>query len=131
MFDKKPTGFGKCVTHSGNEYVGSWLDGMPHGLVTLSFTDGQKWVGEMRENKYFGKRTTYYANGKILNALDEGGRYKTMKEITNNKEYAFYNAGSHGPEPSKALANNWKDLVKKDKTDLDEMFVDYATWRAE
>ena len=128
MFDGQPTGFGRCTLGSGNTYIGYWLNGMPYGLVTLTFTEGQQWVGEMRANKYFGKRTTYYANGKIINALDETTRYKSIKEITNNKELVFYSPGSLGPEPHKALAENWKDFVKKEKKDYDDLFVKYETW---
>ena len=96
----EPTGNGTSIGSSGATYMGAWLNGLPHGLVTLSFVDGQVWAGEMKANRIFGKRTNYYPkgwvdgndhfpNGKVLNSLDKKDRYKYMKEIHSNEE-AFY-----------------------------------------
>ena len=68
----------------------------------------------MKANRFLGKRTTYYPNRKMLNALDENNRYKSMREIT-SKEDALYKDSAYGPEPHKAIVDNWKEFVTKPK----------------
>ena len=112
-------------------FTGSWFNQLPHGLVTIDFPDSQKWMCEMKANQQFGKRTVYYPKGyqdaedervffkfpegKIINMLDKNNRYKKMKDLGTNKEEAFYKQGVTGPEPHKAMVENWKEYATEKK----------------
>ena len=43
--------FGTHITPEGNKYVGEFRDNKYHGQFTVTYTDGEKYVGEFRDNK--------------------------------------------------------------------------------
>ena len=56
-------------------YVGSYVNGLPFGQGTMSYSDGRKLVGEFRH--YAWNTILYDKNGKILGKFVEG---KYLKE---------------------------------------------------
>ena len=52
--------------------------------------------------------------------VDKNNRYKMMKDLGTNKEEAFYKIGATGPEPHKAMQDNWKEYAKEKKLPGDE-----------
>ena len=39
-YEGEPTGMGTSTGSSNSTYTGAWIEGLPHGLVTLTFADG-------------------------------------------------------------------------------------------
>ena len=56
---------------NGNKYVGEWKDDEQNGQGTLTYTNGDKYVGEFKDNKYDGQGIIYSANGNVK----ESGNY--------------------------------------------------------
>jgi len=59
---------------NGTKYEGKWKDGKFHGQGTFTFSDGNKGVGEFRDNKPW-NITTYKIHVNII------GKYVNGKEI--------------------------------------------------
>ena len=53
------------IWENGSRYVGEWKDGKKHGQGTITFSDGNKGVGEFRGNKPW-YITTYDKDGNII-----------------------------------------------------------------
>ena len=47
----------------GDKYVGDWKDNKQHGQGTFTFADGDKYVGEFRDDKFHGQGTYTFADG--------------------------------------------------------------------
>ena len=58
--------FGTYTFTSGNKYVGEWKDNNRHGQGTFTWTDGEKYVGEFKDNTRHGQGTYTFANGERL-----------------------------------------------------------------
>ena len=56
--------FGTLTYPNGNEYVGEFKDDERNGQGTYTFADGSKYVGEFKDGKYHGQGTFTYASGK-------------------------------------------------------------------
>ena len=56
-------GFGTSVYTDGRKYVGEYRDNKWHGQGTLTYTDGGKYVGELKDDKWHGKGTLTLADG--------------------------------------------------------------------
>ena len=54
---------GTYTTPNGQKYVGEYKDDKAHGQGTLTFPSGQKYVGEHRDDKKHGQGTYTYAGG--------------------------------------------------------------------
>ena len=53
-------GWGRMVYSEGDskqrkEYVGEWMGGKKHGKGTSIWTDGDRYEGELRDNKKYGR----------------------------------------------------------------------------
>jgi hypothetical protein len=48
-------GYGKFITDSDIIYKGEWKDGNCHGLGTMSFPSGSKYVGEFKDSVRHGQ----------------------------------------------------------------------------
>ena len=55
--------FGTFTFTSGNEYVGEWKDDKRHGYGTFRFVDGDQHVGEYKDGKPNGHGTYIWADG--------------------------------------------------------------------
>ena len=55
--------FGTYTYTSGNKYVGEWKDDKKHGQGTFTWTDGDQYVGAFKDDMYHGLGTSTYANG--------------------------------------------------------------------
>ena len=53
------------------KYEGKWKDGKSHGQGTFTFSDGNKGVGEFRDNKPW-NITTYNIHGNIIGKYVNG-----------------------------------------------------------
>jgi hypothetical protein len=89
-------GVGTCgFAGAGDKTVtGTFMNGVPHGVIRVERPDGAVSTYEVRDNMRFGKET--YRNGEhtIYNTTwkegNGGTEFNTAKEATN--ETAFYNA---------------------------------------
>ena len=70
--DGKPNGKGECSYDKGRgNYKGSWRDGERHGLGTLTWSNGNKYVGEYKDdNRWNG--TIYDKNENIIGTVVNG-----------------------------------------------------------
>ena len=48
---------------NGTKYVGEVRDGKENGQGTFTFSNGEKWVGEFRDGKYNGQGNYTFSNG--------------------------------------------------------------------
>ncbi len=55
--------FGTLTFNNGNKYVGEFRDGKRHGIGTLFFANGDNYVGEFRENHRHGKGAYTFSSG--------------------------------------------------------------------
>jgi hypothetical protein len=55
--------FGTKEDTNGNKYVGEFKDNHFHGEGTFTFAHGDKYVGEWKEGKFHGEGTATFANG--------------------------------------------------------------------
>ncbi len=58
-------GLGSMTYPDGDKYVGEWKDGKRHGEGTYTWSDGDKYVGEYKDGKSW-NGTDYDKNGNIL-----------------------------------------------------------------
>ena len=81
-------GFGQCVSgdcengygkfiqpDSDIIYQGEWKNSKCHGLGTMSFPDGSKYVGGFKYDKFHGQGTYTLANGTVIKGLFEDGLF--------------------------------------------------------
>jgi hypothetical protein len=63
--------WGNCVGSNtftnGDKYVGEYKDDKIDGQGTYTFANGNKYVGEFKDGKYNGKGTLYSSNGSVIN----------------------------------------------------------------
>jgi hypothetical protein len=55
--------FGTYLYANGNKYVGEWRDDKRNGQGTYTFPNGGEYVGEFRDNMRTGQSTFTYADG--------------------------------------------------------------------
>ena len=55
--------FGTVTFDDGNKYIGEWRDDKYHGQGTFTDVNGNKYVGEFRDDKYHGQGTYTHADG--------------------------------------------------------------------
>mgnify|MGYP000353734862 CR=1 FL=1 len=58
----------------GIKYTGEALDGLPHGKGTMTYPDGQVYVGEFKDNGPW-TGTEYDKDGNIVSAYTKGVKY--------------------------------------------------------
>ena len=58
-----PHGQGNYILEDGSIYSGGFKDGAKHGQGTFSYSNGEKYVGEFKDNKYHGKGTQTTTEG--------------------------------------------------------------------
>ena len=55
--------FGTYTNADGNKYVGEFKDDKYHGQGTYTFASGDKYVGEFKDGKHHGQGTYTFASG--------------------------------------------------------------------
>ena len=61
---------------NGDRYVGEWKDNKMHGQGTCTYASGGKYIGEWKDNKRHGQGTYTAANkGKVYEGLWENGEF--------------------------------------------------------
>ncbi|MDC1042453.1 hypothetical protein OAQ78_07450, partial [Amylibacter sp.] len=55
--------FGTYTFADGEKYVGEWKDDEKNGQGTFTFADERKYVGKWKNNEFNGQGTYTYANG--------------------------------------------------------------------
>ena len=55
--------FGTYTSDNGEKYVGEWKDDKRHGQGTNTWASGEKYVGEFKDGKRHGQGTNTLANG--------------------------------------------------------------------
>ncbi len=59
---------------------GKWKDGKKHGQGTLTYPDGEKYVGEFQDGKFNGQGTIIYPDGEqICRAVQRMGKFKARE----------------------------------------------------
>ena len=67
--------FGTYISSEGDKYVGEWKEDKQHGQGTYTFADGRKYVGEFKEDKLHGQGTYTYANGTLARGYYMNDQY--------------------------------------------------------
>ena len=61
---RKKIGQGTITSPDGDKYVGEWKDNKRHGQGTYTYPDGSKYVGEFKDGKPW-NFISYYKDGNI------------------------------------------------------------------
>ena len=77
-------GYGTYVWDNGDKYVGENKDNLSHGQGTYTFANGEKYEGEWKDDKRDGQGTYTFANGEIVHGIWENG--KLIKEIEKKQD---------------------------------------------
>ena len=56
-------GQGTYTSSNGNKYVGEWKDQKMHGQGTFTWSNGDKYVGEYKDRKMHGQGTYTWSDG--------------------------------------------------------------------
>ena len=60
---------------NGDKYVGEFKDNKPHGQGTFTSADGDKYVGEFKDDKIHGQGTLILADGTVYKGLWENDEF--------------------------------------------------------
>ena len=58
--------YGTFIWDDGNKYVGEWKNNKTHGKGTKTFSDGGEYIGEYKNNKQHGQGTMTWSNGTVF-----------------------------------------------------------------
>jgi len=68
--------FGTYIYTNGDKYVGEFKDNKKHGQGTVTFTNGEKYVGEFKDNKRHGHGTYRHNSGnKYVGGYKDGKKH--------------------------------------------------------
>ena len=67
-------GYGTWTFADGEKYVGEWKDNNKHGLGTFTWASGNKYVGEYKDGKRNGQGTYTWADGRIKKGIWKDGQ---------------------------------------------------------
>lgn len=56
-------GYGTAVFDDGNKYIGDWKNNYPNGQGTVHFLHGNTYIGVVKNGKIEGPGTLYYTDG--------------------------------------------------------------------
>ena len=66
----------------GNKYVGEWKNDKKHGQGTYAEADGSKYVGEWKDGIRYGQGTQTYADGRVAEGIFENNNFLYTQKIT-------------------------------------------------
>lgn len=80
--------FGTYTSTNGNKYVGEWKDNKYHGRGTYTYANGDKYVGEFEDNKYHGQGTYTIADGRVQKGTWADNEFVRVEKIVTPSELA-------------------------------------------
>ena len=83
-------------TSSGNKYVGEYRDGKK-SKGTYTWADGDKYVGEFKNDTYHGKGTFTFADGTVKSGIWADGKY-LYESVESARSECAKEAGKAGTE---------------------------------
>lgn len=86
---------------NGQKYVGEWKDNKAHGQGTMTYPDGSKYVREWKDNKRNGPGIYRYANWKVSGGIWKDGEFQYAKKIEPKTT-------TNIPDNVYASGNSWK-----------------------
>jgi hypothetical protein len=92
----------------GSFHEGEWLNGVPHGLGTYTFANGDKYVGEFKDGMRNGKGTNTFANGDKYVGEFKGGYgdgYGTLTFASGSKHVGEFKDGKYHGQGTYIHAN--------------------------
>ena len=93
--------FGTYTYADGDKYVGEWKDNKYHGQGTYTYADGDKYVGEHKDGKKLGQGTYTYASGsKYVGEHKDGKKHGqgTYTFADGRKDRGYYMNGEYVPD---------------------------------
>ena len=90
--------FGTYIWDNGDKYVGEWKDDKRHGQGTYTYINGEKYVGEHKEGKSHGQGTYTFTNGE-----------KYVGEFKDNKRHG---QGTYTHANGNKYIGEWKEDLK-------------------
>ena len=73
--------YGTYTFADGEKYVGEFKDDERHGQGTYTFASGNKYVGEYKDGNFHGQGTFTYANGEIKSGIWEKDELVEEKQV--------------------------------------------------
>ena len=74
--------FGTLTYPNGNKYVGEFRNNYRHGHFTVTYPNGDKYVGEYRHDQKNGQGTFIYADGRIKEGIWRGNEFQYTQKVT-------------------------------------------------
>ena len=74
-------GYGTYVWDDGNKYVGEFKNNSRHGQGTLTFYNGDKYFGQFENGLRNGLGTYTTADGEVVNGIWENGEFVERTEL--------------------------------------------------
>jgi len=103
--------FGTVDFANGNKYVGEWKDNKYNGQGTFTFADGAKYVGEFKDGMRNGQGTDFFANGNKYvgeNKADKANGQGTFTFANGNKHVGEYKDGKRNGQGTFTFADGAK-----------------------
>ena len=80
MLAMTSTAWSETYTYdNGDKYVGEYKDDEMHGRGTYTYDNGDKYIGEYKDNKRHGQGTYTFADGEVWQGLWENGEFEGKK----------------------------------------------------
>ena len=73
---------GTLTFADGDQYVGEWRDGIQHGQGTYTFADGSKYVGEWRDDQFHGQGTYTFADGRVMEGIWKNNEFQYAQKVS-------------------------------------------------
>jgi len=95
-------GQGKYVFSSGEEYVGYFKDGLPHGFGRISYPNGDRYEGELSGGELHGNGILTFSNGIVAAGFWQNGTWIGAKEkiVSSNEMNAEPGPDTPTPGPN-------------------------------
>ena len=84
----------------GNKYVGEWKNDKKHGQGTYAEADGSKYVGEWKDGIRYGQGTQTYADGRVAEGIFENNNFLYAKKLSPTV------TAKKSPEPSSQVQSS-------------------------
>ena len=101
--------FGTFIDADGDKYVGEWKDDELHGQGTYTFASGDKYVGEWKDGLPNGQGTYTYADGDKYVGEWKDGKRQGQGTLYYLADYKFKGDIYVGEEIGGKYVGEWKD----------------------